>query len=43
MSVLPDACNVAAAVKMIDSAIRLENAMPTMVSARMRLNSFRAP
>jgi hypothetical protein len=36
MSVLPAACSVAAAVTMIDSAIRLENAMPTMVSARMR-------
>jgi len=38
-----EAWSVAAAVMMIDSAIKFENAMPTMVSARIRWNSFCAP
>ena len=36
MSVWPASCSVAAAVMMIDSAIKFENAMPIIVSARMR-------
>ena len=36
MSVMPVACSVAAVVMMIAIAIRLENAMPTSVSIRMR-------
>ena len=35
-------CSVAAVVTMIAIAMRLENAMPTRVSARMRSNALRA-
>ena len=39
MSVTPLACNVAAAAKMMNTAMILETVMPTMVSVRMRASS----
>ena len=39
MSVLPDACSVAAVVMMIAMAMTFETAMPTRVSMRIRLVS----